>query len=99
MSAPASSLLALFFTFVVATIPGESIERALLGDGQADGRSACSSLWRVGSWLRTVRLPDQREALCVTYGLFEAPETPARACGAIWSRATSAWWWPSRPTS
>ncbi len=69
-------VLALFFTFVVATIPGESIERALLGDGQADGRSGCSSLWRVGSWLRTVRLPDQREALCVTYGLFEAPETP-----------------------
>jgi uncharacterized protein YjbI with pentapeptide repeats len=68
--------LALLFTFVVATIPGEGIERALLGDGQADGRAACSSVWRVGSWLRTVRLPDHRDVLCVTYALFEAPDTP-----------------------
>ncbi len=68
--------LALFMAFVVATVPGEGIERVLLGDGPDDGRAACSSLWRVGSWLHKVRLPDQRDVLCVTYGMFEAPATP-----------------------
>ncbi len=68
--------LALFMTFVVATVPGEGIERVLLGDGPDDARAACSSLWRVGSWLHKVRLPDQRDVLCVTYAMFEAPATP-----------------------
>jgi uncharacterized protein YjbI with pentapeptide repeats len=68
--------LVLFMAFVVATIPGEAIERVLLGAGADDGRAACSSLWRIGDWLRPVRLPDRRDVLCVTYGIFEAPETP-----------------------
>ena len=68
--------LALFMTFVVATVPGEAIERVMLGDRPDDGRAACSSLWRVGSWLHKVRLPDQRDVLCVTYAMFEAPATP-----------------------
>jgi hypothetical protein len=66
----------LFMAFVVATIPGEAIERVLLGAGADDGRAACSSLWRIGDWLRPVRLPDRRDVLCLTYGIFEAPETP-----------------------
>jgi uncharacterized protein YjbI with pentapeptide repeats len=68
--------LALFMTFVVATIPGEAVERALISAGQDEAQAGCSSLWRVGQWLHTVRLPDHRDALCVTYRMFEASETP-----------------------
>jgi uncharacterized protein YjbI with pentapeptide repeats len=68
--------LALFMTFVVATIPGEAVERALIAVGRGEAQGGCSSLWRVGQWLHAVRLPDHREVLCVTYRMFEASETP-----------------------
>ena len=70
------ALLAVFVAFVVATVPDEAFERALLSE-RADGdRAGCTALWRIDRWLDTVRLPDRRTALCATYGLFEAPETP-----------------------
>ena len=68
--------LALFMAFVVATIPGEAIEGALLASSGEDGQATCPSLWRVGRWFHVVRMPDQRDVLCVTYRMFEASETP-----------------------
>jgi uncharacterized protein YjbI with pentapeptide repeats len=70
------ALLALFVAFVVATVPGEAVERALLSASAPGDRAGCTALWRVSRWLDTVRLPDRRTALCVTYGVFDAPETP-----------------------
>jgi uncharacterized protein YjbI with pentapeptide repeats len=72
----ALALLVLFAAFVVATVPGESIESALLTESEDGNRTGCASLWRIDTWLGTVSMPDGREVLCVTYGLFEAPETP-----------------------
>ena len=70
------ALLVLFVTFVVATVPGEALERLLLAESAAGDRADCGSPWRIGRWLDTVRLPDRRAVLCVTYAFFEAPETP-----------------------
>ena len=72
----ALALLVLFGAFVVATVPGEGIETALLSADQDDEVTGCAAPWRVDRWLATVRLPDRRTVLCVTYALFEAPETP-----------------------
>jgi uncharacterized protein YjbI with pentapeptide repeats len=70
------ALAVIFVAFVVATIPGEAFERGLLAFSRPVERADCSAAWRVDRWLNSVRLPDRRNLLCVTYRFFEAPETP-----------------------
>jgi uncharacterized protein YjbI with pentapeptide repeats len=82
-------LAVLFAAFVIATVPGETLENELLSAREPIDPVQCASLSRVGSWLLPVRLPDRRRVLCVTYATFEAPEAPFGLRRNIVANATS----------
>lgn len=79
----------LFAAFVVATVPGETLENWLLSERETIDPGKCASLREVGKWLKPVRLPDRRRMLCVTYAAFEAPEAAFGLRRNIVANATS----------
>jgi uncharacterized protein YjbI with pentapeptide repeats len=72
-------LLTSMFVFLVATVPGDAVERCLLGGSLpvwcSVVHSVRSVLGSVNGEFEIKRSPDGRRMLAITYDLFEAPGT------------------------